>query len=289
MPLLEWLERCALPEECQLADAGVRPRGRGGVPATGWPRPGPPPRWCSAPTSRRPWTCSSPRRPGSGCGSPVGLVVSDRSCPTTLLTTPRARVRRGGRAGRALARRRPQPLRRHPAVLAVRAATSCSTPAPRARGRAGRVVHLARQREPGRGRRGRRAVRRAEHYVDTYDRHGLLGEPVACSRTTCTPTDAELAVLAARGAAVAHCPTSNAALGSGLFPLRRHVEPRRAGGAGLRRRRRHRLLAASRRACRPTSCSRCSATDGHPLTPDPPAPPGHPGRRAGARARRPGR
>ena len=35
---------------------------------------------------------------------------------------------------------------------------------------------------------------------------------------------AELVVLAARGASVAHCPTSNAALGSGLFALRRHVD-----------------------------------------------------------------
>ena len=37
------------------------------------------------------------------------------------------------------------------------------------------------------------------------------------------PTDDELRVLAGRGAAVANCPTSNAALGSGLFSLRRHV------------------------------------------------------------------
>ena len=31
MPLLEWLERCALPEEARLADVGVRPGGRGRV------------------------------------------------------------------------------------------------------------------------------------------------------------------------------------------------------------------------------------------------------------------
>ena len=37
-------------------------------------------------------------------------------------------------------------------------------------------------------------------------------------------TDHELEVMAATGAWVAHCPTSNAALGSGLFPLRRHVD-----------------------------------------------------------------
>ena len=38
------------------------------------------------------------------------------------------------------------------------------------------------------------------------------------------PTDDELKLLAARDAAVAHCPTSNCALGSGLFPLKRHLE-----------------------------------------------------------------
>jgi guanine deaminase len=38
------------------------------------------------------------------------------------------------------------------------------------------------------------------------------------------PLDAELDRLAAAGASVAHCPSSNNALGSGLFPLRRHVE-----------------------------------------------------------------
>ena len=31
-------------------------------------------------------------------------------------------------------------------------------------------------------------------------------------------------MLAGRGSSVAHCPSSNSALGSGLFPLRRHVE-----------------------------------------------------------------
>ena len=63
----------------------------------------------------------------------------------------------------------------------------------------------------------------AEHYVDTYDHHGLLG-PRSVLAHDVHPTDTELAVLAARGTAVAHCPSSNAALGSGMFPLRRHVE-----------------------------------------------------------------
>ena len=59
-------------------------------------------------------------------------------------------------------------------------------------------------------------------YVDTYDRHGLLG-PRSVLAHNVHPTDAELERLAAAAPRVAHCPTSNTALGSGLFPLRRHL------------------------------------------------------------------
>src|SRR3712207_3793242 len=59
-------------------------------------------------------------------------------------------------------------------------------------------------------------------YLDTYDRHGLIGRRSVLAHNV-HPSDDELACLAARGASVAHCPTSNAALGSGLFPLARHL------------------------------------------------------------------
>ena len=61
------------------------------------------------------------------------------------------------------------------------------------------------------------------HYLDTYAHHGLVGSRTVLAHNV-HPTDHELDVLAEAGAWVAHCPTSNAALGSGLFPLRRHVE-----------------------------------------------------------------
>ena len=59
-------------------------------------------------------------------------------------------------------------------------------------------------------------------YVDSYDRHGLIGSQTVLAHNV-HPTDAELERLASGGAAVAHCPTSNCALGSGLFPLHRHL------------------------------------------------------------------
>ena len=63
----------------------------------------------------------------------------------------------------------------------------------------------------------------AQHYVDTYCQHGLVTKRSVFAHNV-HPSDAELAMLAEHGASVSHCPTSNCALGSGLFPLRRHVE-----------------------------------------------------------------
>jgi guanine deaminase len=66
------------------------------------------------------------------------------------------------------------------------------------------------------------------HYLDTYRQHGLVTRRSVFAHNV-HASDAELAVLAEHGASVSHCPTSNCALGSGLFPLRRHV----AHGVGL--------------------------------------------------------
>ena len=63
----------------------------------------------------------------------------------------------------------------------------------------------------------------ATDYVDTYDRHGLVG-PSSVLAHDVHPMTRELSLLGGQRASVAHCPTSNASLGSGLFPLRDHVE-----------------------------------------------------------------
>ena len=62
----------------------------------------------------------------------------------------------------------------------------------------------------------------AGDYVSVYDRFGLLGPHAVLAHNVHT-TDRELERLAATSTAIAHCPTSNAALGSGIFPLRRHL------------------------------------------------------------------
>jgi guanine deaminase len=63
----------------------------------------------------------------------------------------------------------------------------------------------------------------AADYVSVYDRFGLTGSRAVLAHNV-HPTESELERLASTGTAIAHCPTSNAALGSGIFPLRRHLQ-----------------------------------------------------------------
>lgn len=60
-------------------------------------------------------------------------------------------------------------------------------------------------------------------YLDTYERAGLLGRRGVLAHSVHT-TDRELGQMAAHACSVAHCPCSNSALGSGLFPLGRHLD-----------------------------------------------------------------
>jgi guanine deaminase len=62
----------------------------------------------------------------------------------------------------------------------------------------------------------------AGDYLATYERFGLVTERTVLAHNIHVG-DAELARLAQAGCAVCHCPSSNLYLGSGLFPLARHV------------------------------------------------------------------
>ncbi len=62
----------------------------------------------------------------------------------------------------------------------------------------------------------------AGDYLAIYERYALVGRRSILAHNV-HASDGELGRIAAAGAAVAHCPGSNAALGSGLFPFRRHL------------------------------------------------------------------
>ena len=62
----------------------------------------------------------------------------------------------------------------------------------------------------------------AGDYLAIYERYSLTG-PRAVFAHDVHVTDSELERLAAAGSSIAHCPCSNAALGSGIFPFARHL------------------------------------------------------------------
>ncbi len=62
----------------------------------------------------------------------------------------------------------------------------------------------------------------ASDYLAVYESFGLSRANAVMAHDV-HPNEAELERLASSGATVAHCPSSNAALGSGLFPLKRHI------------------------------------------------------------------
>ncbi len=208
--------------------------------------------------------CSRPPR-DAGCASPAGSSSATGCCATTCTRT-RARVRRGSRCSPSDGTAWACCATPSPPGSRCRAPTTCSTScAALARGRGRQLVHLAHQRESGRDRHRAGAVRRRQLPRQLRQaRPGRAAQRVRAQRAPDrTPSSRRLA---ATGASVAHCPTSNAALGSGLFPLDRHL------AAGVPSRAGHVTSApapasrCSRRRCRPTSCNGCAGADGVPLT-----------------------
>ena len=223
MPLLEWLERCALPEECRLAEAAyaraVAAEFVSGLAAAG---------------TTTALVFGSHFAPAVdalfaeaarvGLRVTAGLVVSDRALPGALLTTPdRAYEEALGLAARwhGTGRSRYAVTPRFSYSAGDELLDSCAAVL---KDVAGGLVHLARQREPRRGGRGGPAVRRRPSTTSTPTTSTACSGTASVLAHNVHATDLELSVLAGRGVSVSHCPTSNSALGSGLFPLRRHVE-----------------------------------------------------------------
>jgi guanine deaminase len=65
----------------------------------------------------------------------------------------------------------------------------------------------------------------AGDYLAVYERYSLNGLRSVMAHNV-HATDSELDRLASAGTSIAHCPSSNAVLGSGVFPMKRHLERR---------------------------------------------------------------
>jgi guanine deaminase len=222
MPLLEWLDQCALPEEARLADpAYAADLARAFVGAL-----------AGAGTTTAlvfgahyldATEALFAEADSQGLRVTAGLVVSDRDLRTDLLTTPAraydesltlAKRWHGVRHGRYAVIPR-FALSCSPELLDVCAALLADLPG------AMLTTHVNENRAEIE--RAAALFPDATSYVDIYARHGLLG-PDAVLAHDVHPGRAELAALAESGTAVAHCPTSNLTLGSGLFPLGAHLD-----------------------------------------------------------------
>jgi guanine deaminase len=221
LPLLDWLDQCALPEEMRLADVD-HARGVARDFVAGLVDAGTTTALVFGAHYAGAVDAMFDVADQSGLRVTTGLVTSDRLLPEPLLTTPdRARAESRELAdrwhGKGRLRYAVTPrfsLSASDDLLEACAQTLAEVPGSVFTSHVNENLHEIRE------------VARlfgGSTYVDTYDRHGLL-TPGSVLAHDVHPSDAELRTLAARGAAVAHCPTSNAALGSGLFPLRRHVD-----------------------------------------------------------------
>jgi guanine deaminase len=64
----------------------------------------------------------------------------------------------------------------------------------------------------------------SRHYADAYDRYGLFGQtPTVMAHCVWSDGD-ELELMRQRGIMVAHCPTSNLNIASGIAPIRRFLD-----------------------------------------------------------------
>jgi guanine deaminase len=222
MPLLEWLDRCALPEEARLADpayAGELARAFVGALANA----GTTTALVFGAHFLEATEALFAEADRLGLRITSGLVVSDRDLRDDLHTTPS----RAYDDSLTLAKRW-HGVRRNRYAVTPRFALSCSaelldTCANLLQDVPGTTLNSHVNENPAEIARVRELFPGSSSYVDTYADHGLLG-PGSVLAHDVHPTADELVALASAGVSVAHCPTSNLTLGSGLFPLRAHLD-----------------------------------------------------------------
>jgi guanine deaminase len=221
LPLLDWLERYALPEEARMADAAyaagvarefVRALVRNGTTTAlvfGA-------HFGEATSALFQAACAAGIRVASG------LVLSDRRLPGALLQTPdqayRAShdliARHHGKCGLRYAVTPRFALSASEAMLEVCGALLREQP--------DLLFQTHLNENPQEVAEVRAAFPWAGSYLEAYDRYGLA-RPASVFAHNVHATDAELERLAAAGSWVATCPCSNAVLASGIFSMRRHL------------------------------------------------------------------
>jgi len=220
--LLDWLQECALPEEARMADeayarrvacAFVRAVARHGTTTA----------LAFGAHFAEATAALFETAAGAGLRLISGLVLSDRGLRPELHQTPNAAyeaatelIGRFHKRGRLLYAVTPRfAVSTSEAMLEV-----CQT---LVREHEGLRLQTHLNENPDEIAEVKRRFPWAVDYLAVYERFGLCGPRMVMAHDV-HPTDSELGRLAAEGTSVAHCPCSNGALGSGIFPLRRHVQ-----------------------------------------------------------------
>jgi guanine deaminase len=158
----------------------------------------------------------------SGLRLIAGMTMMDRGAPETLLQSP---ADAGNQADALIAHIRGEPLLHY--AVTPRFPLSCShemlelcDDLLRRHSDAYLQTHI--NESQGEIAAVRAGFTDAADYLAIYERYGLVG-PRSLMAHDIHVSDDQLARLGGSGCAVCHCPTSNLYLGSGLFPLRRHL------------------------------------------------------------------
>ncbi len=156
----------------------------------------------------------------AGMGAMVGKVDMNRNSPDTLTETVEDAVA----ANEALIAEFNQPDALVRPIITPRFVPSCTPQMLRACGELARKYNLPVQSHLSENRGEIAWVKELEpeskHYGDAYNRYGLFGQtPTIMAHCVWTEGD-ELEMMKQNGVMVAHCPTSNFNLSSGMAPIR---------------------------------------------------------------------
>ena len=160
----------------------------------------------------------------AGMGGRVGKVNMNRNCPPGLQES----VDDALKACDTLVEEFERPDARVRPIVTPRFIPSCTPELLKACGEMVRKYNLPVQSHLSENHGEIALVRELEpeskHYADAYDRYGLFGQtPTIMAHCVWSDGD-ELELMKQRGIMVAHCPTSNLNIASGIAPIRRFLE-----------------------------------------------------------------
>lgn len=165
----------------------------------------------------------------AGMGGRVGKVNMDRDCPEGLQETVDEAMAACDALVEEFETSHSSPLTtpRVRPIVTPRFIPSCTPALLAACGEMARRYHLPVQSHLSENHGEIALVRQLEpesrHYADAYDRYGLFGQtPTVMAHCVWSDGD-ELELMRQRGVMVAHCPTSNLNLASGIAPIRRFL------------------------------------------------------------------